>query len=62
MAEPQAFAIFFAVILIIVGLPLLLFGVLQYSSNPSIGSLVLAISIFMLILGVFFLMIILTQK
>lgn len=62
MAEPQAFAIFFALILILVGMPLLLFGALQFSSNPSIGSIVLALSIFMLILGVFFLIVLLTQK
>jgi hypothetical protein len=62
MAEPKAFAIIFAIILILVGLPMLLFGILQYSSNQLLGSSVLAISIFMLVLGAFFLIIILTQK
>jgi hypothetical protein len=62
MAEPQAFAIFFAVILILVGLPLLLFGILEYSSSPGIGSSILAMSILMLVLGASFLIIILTQK
>ena len=62
MAEPQAFAIFFALICILVGLPLLLFGVVEYSSFPEIGSGVLAVSIFMLVLGAFLLIIILTQK
>jgi hypothetical protein len=62
MAEPQALSILFAVILILVGLPLLLFGMLQYSSSPALGSGILAMSIFMLVLGVFFIIIILTQK
>jgi hypothetical protein len=63
MTEPQAFSIFFSVILILIGLPLLLFGILQYSSSPpEIGVGILGIGAFMLILGTFFLIIILTQK
>ena len=62
MVESQAFAIFFAIILILVGLPLFLFGLLYYSSSPSLGSTVLAMSIFMLVLGAFFMIILFTQK
>jgi len=60
MAEPNAFAIFFGAILILVGLPMFLFGIIQYPS--SLGFSILALSIFMLILGAFFIIIMLTQK
>jgi len=62
MAEPQAFALIFSVILLLVGLPMLLFGILQYISQPSTGFFLLGLSISMLFLGTIFLMVILTQK
>jgi len=62
MAEPNAFAIIFAVILILIGLPMLLFGIFQYPSQPSFGSSLIALSILMLFLGAVFIIVILTQK
>lgn len=61
MVEYQAFAISFAVVLILVGLPMLLFGILVYPSQPELGSTILASSILMLILGVIFIITILSQ-
>ncbi|MEM5778025.1 MAG: hypothetical protein QXK49_00125 [Candidatus Aenigmatarchaeota archaeon] len=62
MAEPIAFAMIFVIILILLGIPLLLYGLLQYRSQPEIASSILALSIFMLLLGVIFLIVILTHK
>jgi len=62
MVETQAFSLFFSLILILIGVPLLLFGLLQYNSQPGIASTILALSIFMLLLGVIFLIVILTHK
>ena len=62
MAEPQALVILFAFVLILVGIPLLLFGILECQSSMAIGSSVLSLSIFMLVLGSFFVIFILTQK
>jgi hypothetical protein len=62
MAEPKAFSIFFSLALILVGVPLLLFGILEYSSDINIGTGILGISIFMLMLGVIFLVVVLSQK
>ena len=62
MVESQAFSLFISILLILVGFPLLLFGVWQYSSSPAVGSSILAISVMMLILGGLFLLIMFTQK
>ena len=62
MAEPQLFALVFSVSLILVGLPMLLFGILQYIAQPSTGFAILGLSIAMLFIGGVFLMILLTQK
>lgn len=62
MAEPKAFSIFFSLVLILVGIPLLLFGILEYSSDINFGTGILGISIFMLMLGVIFLVVVLSQK
>jgi hypothetical protein len=43
-------------------LPLFLFGILEYSSSPGLGAGILGIGIFMLALGVSFIVILLTQK
>jgi hypothetical protein len=62
MTDPKAFSLFFSLILILVGLPLFLFGILKYSTDINIGTGILGIGIFMLALGGFFLLILLTQK
>lgn len=62
MADPKAFSIIFSLVLILVGIPLLLFGILEYSSDINVGTGILGISIFMLMLGVIFLIVVLSQK
>ena len=62
MAEPNAFVILLALVLILLGVPLLLFGILEYPISSTIGSSVLSLSIFMLVLGAFFILLILNQK
>jgi len=62
MVESQAFSILFALILILVGLPLLLFGLLEFNSSPGLRYPILAISVLMLLTGGFFIIILFTQK
>jgi len=62
MVEYKAFALAFAALLIAIGLPMLLFGLFQYASSPGMGFGILAISVFMLLMGGFFIVILITQK
>jgi hypothetical protein len=62
MVEYKAFTLLFAALLILIGVPMLLFGLLEYPSSPGTGSAVLTISIFMLLMGVFFIIVLITQK
>jgi hypothetical protein len=62
MVEYKAFTLLVGAVLVLVGLPMFLFGLLQYSSSTEIGFGILSISSFMLLMGVFFIIVLLTQK
>jgi hypothetical protein len=62
MAEPQGFALLFAVVLVLVGLPLFLLSIVQYVTQPSSAFATLAIGAAMLFIGAIFLIVLLTQK
>jgi hypothetical protein len=62
MVEYKAFVLLFGAVLMLVGLPMLLFGLMEYPSSPGIGSIILTMSIFMLLIGTFFIIILITQK
>jgi hypothetical protein len=62
MVEYKAFVLLFGAVLMLVGLPMLLFGLMEYPSSPGIGSIILTMSIFMLLIGAFFIIILITQK
>jgi hypothetical protein len=61
MAETPALAMLFSAALVLVGLPVLLLGIVQYvSRSDAFASL--AIGFFMLFFGAIFIIVLLTQK